>query len=679
VSAAHSGAVPAAAGGGAKPAAPAVDFLPRALLFRLLLVLAVVLAPHLQHMPVWAVLFVCAVGVWRLLAGLRQWRQPPRWVRFAVTIAAFAGVFATFGRISGQTAGVTLLTVMATLKLTELNARRDLMVMVLMMYFMLVTHFLFSQEIWTIAYLLVCVVLITGLLIDAAHPGSALGTREMLRRSGILVAQALPLMAVLFVLFPRIPGPLWGVPSDSGASRSGIADDMAPGEFDQLIESSDVAFRVRFDGAPPPMRERYWRGPVLGHFDGWRWEIGTRARIVERPRMDAQMRRYSYEIELEPTHRRWLFAMDLPRPLDLPADSSLNVDYQLVASSEVKELQVYRLESFPAYRLQPDLPDSLRRVFLQLPSGRNPRTQALAQGWRDKGLADAQIVDAALAMYRDQQFFYTLHPPKFDRQRDANTVDKFLFETRRGFCEHYASSFTVLMRFAGIPARVVTGYQGGQLNGVGDYYVVRQSEAHAWSEVWLADRGWVRVDPTAAVAPERVEDGIGSALSDAVDLAALDPARRGPGLFTILAARWDWANEQWNRWVLGYGPTVQQDFLQRLGLTDWSDMVLALTVILAAILGLLGLALMRQFMPRQDDEPALRAWRKLQRRLARTGLRQAASEGPLDFAQRVSAARPDLAQALHRIASLYLQMRYLGGAAPSALKEMRQEVAALRV
>ncbi|MBL6752022.1 MAG: DUF3488 domain-containing transglutaminase family protein [Nevskia sp.] len=657
----------------------AADFLPRALLFRLVAVLAVVLAPHAQHLPLWASLFVAAVGTWRVLAALRQWRQPPRWVRFAVTIAAFAGVFATFGRISGQTAGVTLLAVMAALKLTELNARRDLMVMVLMMYFILVTHFLFSQEIWTIAYLLACVVLITGLLIDAAHPGSSLTVRDMLRMSGGLVAQSLPVMAVLFVLFPRIPGPLWGLPADSGASRSGLADDMAPGEFNQLIESREVAFRVRFDGVPPPMRERYWRGPVLGHFDGWRWETGRRPRSAGQPPMEAENRRYRYEIELEPTQRRWLFAMDLPRPLDLPNDASLNADYQLVANADIKELRVYRLESFPSYRLQPELPEPLRHTFLQLPAGRNPRSLALAQGWRDKGLDDAQVVDAALAMYRDEQFFYTLKPPQFDRQRDADTVDKFLFETRRGFCEHYASSFTVLMRAAGIPARVVTGYQGGQRNDVGDYFVVRQSEAHAWSEVWLPGRGWVRVDPTAAVAPQRVEDGIGAALSDAADLAALDPARRGAGLLTILAARWDWANEQWNRWVLGYGPAVQQDFMQRLGLVDWSDMIVALTVILSAILAVLGLALMRQVMPRHDAEPALKTWRKLQKRLARAGLAQKPDEGPRDFALRVAAARPDLAAAIGRISGLYVQLRYLGGADPAALRELRQAVGTLQV
>jgi hypothetical protein len=330
--------------------------------------------------------------------------------------------------------------------------------------------------------------------------------------------------------------------------------------------------------------------------------------------------------------------------------------------------------SHPHYRLQPELPEALRRVFLQLPPGSNPRSRALAEQWRSQGLDDEGVVSAALQMFHQNKFYYTLHPPRLGR----NNVDEFLFDTRRGFCEHYASSFTALMRAARVPARVVAGYQGGTRNALGDYYVVKQSDAHAWSEVWLKDRGWVRVDPTAAVAPDRVDKGIGEALEGTGDLPAyLDPSRATYQLRAILEARWDWINAEWNRWVLGYGPDLQQQFLSELGLVDWSDMILALTAAVGVILGLLSLLLMRQLIPPRQPDPALQQWHRMQRRLARAGLPQAAGEGPQDFARRAAEQRPELGGTMARVCALYLQLRYLGEADAQAQRALGEAVTAL--
>ncbi len=652
-----------------------IDFLPRAVLLRLLAVLAIVLAPHLQRLPLWEILAVLAIGLWRLLATLRQWRPMPRMIRFALTFGAFIAVYAQYGNVAGQTAGVALLTVMASLKLTELNTRRDVMVMVQLMYFILITHFLFSQEIWTVVYLLVCAVLITSLLVEANHPDAALPLRASLRLGGRLVLHALPLMVVLFLLFPRIPGPLWGLPTDAGAAQSGLGDDMAPGEIQNLIESDEVAFRVRFDGAVPPADELYWRGPVLANFDGRRWKAGLRPASVAAT-AELGDPAYRYEITLEAQRRPWLLALDLPSRTGLPQDATLTADYQLVAGAEVKERRLYQLTSHPHYRLQTELPEAQRRVFLQLPIGSNPRTRALARQWREQGLDDIGMVKAALEMFRGNAFYYTLHPPVLGR----DSVDEFLFDTHRGFCEHYSSSFTVLMRAAGIPARVVTGYQGGSKNDYGDYYLVRQSDAHAWSEVWLAGQGWIRVDPTAAVSPQRIEKGIGAALEGSDELPAyLDPSRRSYQLRALLEARWDWANAEWNRWVLGYGPDLQTEVLGRLGLADWSDMILALTVAISLILGVLGLSLMRQFLPRREEDPVQQQWLKARKRLARAGFEQRPDEGPQDFASRVAAGRPDLAAAVQAICVLYLRLRYLVGPDAAAQRELAQAVAALRL
>jgi transglutaminase-like putative cysteine protease len=651
------------------------DFLPRAVLLRLLVVLALVLAPHLPRLPLWEALLVPAICVWRFLVALRQWRSPNRWVRRAITLGAFAAIYASFGNFAGQLAGVGLLTVMAALKLTELNSRRDVMVMVLLMYFILVTHFLFSQELWTAAYLLLCAVLITSLLIEANHDQRALPLRLSLRLGARMVLHALPLMAVLFVLFPRIPGPLWGLPSDAGASRTGLGDDMAPGEIETLVESDEVAFRVRFDGDPPPPEEMYWRGPVLAYFTGRRWDAGNRPPDARLPAAELGEPSYRYELTLEPQRRPWLLALDLPNRGGIPTDASLSSDYQLVANADVKDRRVYTLVSHPKYLLQPELPDNQRQVFLQQPKFANPKTRALAQQWRSEGKDDEQIIAAALDMFRGKDFYYTLHPPLLGR----DGVDEFLFATHRGFCEHYASAFAVLMRAAGIPTRIVTGYQGGTPNVFGDYYVIHQSDAHAWAEVWLAGHGWVRVDPTAAVAPSRVEKGIGTALEGTGDLPGyMDPSRRAFQWRAIISMRWDWVNEEWNRWVLGYGPDLQQDLLSRLGLIDFSDMILALTIAITVILGLLSLTLMRQMLPRREPDAALALWKKLTRRLAKAGFEQGAAEGPRDFCRRVAAQRPDLANELDAICGLYLQLRYLETPQPETQRRLGAAVAALR-
>ncbi len=650
-----------------------MDVLPRPGLFRLLGTLSIILAPHLFRLPIWATLLVIFVVAWRAAAALRGWPMLPRIVRIGLALAAFAGVWASFGRVTGQTAGVALIVVMAALKLTELKARRDLMVMSFLMYFLLVTHFLFSQELWTAAFLIVCAMLITAVLIDANHPGGALPTRVLAKMGSRMVLQALPLMVVIFLLFPRIPGPLWGLPSDAGAAKPGLSDSMSPGDISSLIESDEIAFRVRFEGDAPPKRERYWRGPVFGHFDGRRWDIGFRPADAANPVVEFDSPAIRYEITIEPNRTAWLLALDLPSNEGLDRDMAINPDYQLVLTKDnLRERRLLHLESHTRYRLQPTLPPKLRQIFTQLPRNSNPRAQTLAKQWRADGLEDAAIVDTALKMYRQQAFFYTLHPPPLGR----DGIDEFLFDTRKGFCEHYAGSFTFLMRAAGISARVVTGYQGGEKNEVGDYYIVRQQDAHAWSEVWLEGRGWVRVDPTAAVAPNRIDNGIGEALAGQADLPAfLNPANRNGFRFDV-KARWDWINAQWNHWVLGYGPDLQQEFLKRFGLVDWSDMILALTVLLSLGVGVIGFLLLRRSEPAVADDPPLRQWRKLQARLARAGLPIRQSEGPIDYAERVAAERPELADAIRLLSARYVGLRYSGS--DRQLEEMQAFVAAVR-
>jgi transglutaminase-like putative cysteine protease len=628
------------------------DYLTQTTLLRLLAVLALVIGPHLARLPAWEGLLLVAVLGWRALISLRQWRLPAPWLRSVIAFACFAAVYASFRSISGMSAGTALLCVMAGLKLLEMRARRDVMIVVLLMYFILVTHFLFSQEIWTVVYLAFSAVSITALLMDCNHPGEALPTRVLLRAGGIMVAQALPLMLVFFVLFPRIPGPLWSLPTDTGAGRSGLSDKMSPGDIASLMQTDEVVFRVHFLDRIPAMRERYWRGPVFDTFDGRGWSTSMLAMQARSVTVEPRGEPLHYEMTLEPQGSRWLFGLDVPAPTQLPPDTTLDL---LLAAQTVRERKQYQATAYTQYLLQPEMSPVERRSWLQLPPDFNPRSRELMQQWREQGLDDAAIVRKVLQMYRQENFSYTLQPPRLAR----DSVDDFLFSTRQGFCEHYSSSFTFLMRAAGIPARVVTGYQGGEKNEIGDYYVVHQYDAHAWSEVWLTGQGWVRIDPTAAVAPERVERGLSSALTLAGGLPGFLARQQNSGLRIALNMRWDWVNAKWNAWVLAYGPDLQADFLRNFGIEDWSDMILAMTVLITLATAVVSLLLMRQFIPAVPQDRALQLWRNAQRKLTKAGMHQRPDEGPCDFAERVIQERPMLTGAMTRVLSAYLKLRYL--------------------
>jgi len=484
---------------------PAADFLTARQLGRLLLILAACAAPQALHIAPWISGIALLLGMWRYLAAVRGWRLPSRTLRLLLALAGFVGVFASYGSINGVQAGSALLVLMLALKLTETWRRRDCALLAVLGFFLIGAEFLYEQRILTTLYMLPVLWLLTAELLAVTHPGTPLAFRTALTTSGRLLLLAVPLMLIMYLLFPRIPGPLWGIGDARGAGVSGLDDSMTPGSIGELALSDEIAFRVEFAGPPPPPAARYWRALVLHDFDGRSWQTNWPVRgATPLTPLGGTIR---YTITLEPHERNWLFALDLP--VSIPPDAVLLSDYALRTPRRLTERRRYSVESALAYRADAVLEDWARRRDLRLPDGFNPRTHALATQWRNQfGDNATAIVQTALAMFRNQPFVYTLQPPLLGR----NSVDEFLFDTQKGFCEHYASSFTVLMRAAGIPARVVTGYQGGEENPFADYFIIRQASAHAWSEVWLEGRGWVRVDPTAAVAPERIERGLQDAL-----------------------------------------------------------------------------------------------------------------------------------------------------------------------
>jgi transglutaminase-like putative cysteine protease len=531
-------------------------------------------------------------------------------------------------------------------------------------YFLVITNFLYSQTIGTGLYMLACTIFVTATMISLNYAGAEPPFRAQLRSAGMLLAQSVPLMLVLFLLFPRVPGPLWGLPRDAFAGVSGLSDTMTPGSLSSLVLSDAVAFRVRFDAQIPRAKDLYWRGPVMWDFDGRTWS--AQFFVYTAPGIEAAGDPVAYEVTLEPHNRRWLFALDLPAVV--PPRSVVSTDYQLYSVQPVTSRLRYDMTSFLNARFgEVENRFAVRRA-LQVPPRSNPRAQELGRALRQKHADDEQIIAEMLGMFR-RNFVYTLEPPLLGE----DPVDEFLFSTRSGFCEHYASAFAVVMRAAGIPTRIVTGYQGGEVNALGNYLIVRQADAHAWTEVWLTNRGWVRVDPTFAVAPVRVDTGISAAVprTDSLPLMV-----RTPWEFLRQARfAWDYMASAWNQWVLGYTPERQRSLLAHAGLDDatWEKLTAILLVVAGVIVAMFTALALRQLKSRTRDPVAI-AYRRYCDKLRRRGLTREAAEGPVDYASRIERLRPELTPAVEAITRLYIALRYGAESSAAALIELQRRV-----
>ena len=619
--------------------------------------------PHAEHQPLWLSALAAALFAWGGWLWWRNERLPGRWVLGLLVAAACGGVLLEFRTLFGRDAGVAMLVVFMALKLLELRSRRDATVVVTLGYFLLLTHYFYSQSIPTGVWLLAAMMLLTATLIRL-HGGPSCNTGATLRYSGLLMLQAIPFMLVLYLLFPRVAGPLWGLPQDAHSGRSGLSDQMTPGTIANLALTGEIAFRVRFAGPPPQRDKLYWRGPVLENFDGLTWKPQiARSRP---PQIEPLSPPIAYETTLEPQQQRWLLALDAPGALG--PEFALSSTLTATSREPLSQRQRFALTATLDYRFNADEEAITLRRNLTLPPEGNPRARALAGSWKAADPDPARLVRKAINLFSDEKFFYTLQPPLLGEQ----PVDDFLFETRRGFCEHYASAFVFLMRAASVPARVVTGYQGGEANPVDGFVVVRQSDAHAWAEVWLAGRGWTRVDPTAAVSPARVEDGIAAAMPAGEPLPALIQLRSN-WLRTLLF-RWEAVNNAWNQYILGYNPQRQRELLARLGMPDADRRKLAAA--LAIICGILLLAITAWPLhqrPRLD--PAARLWQKALRRLARSKVDCLPWETPLALLQRVEHELPALAPAFREVVVAYLRARYSG--IPDDLTTLRGALARL--
>lgn len=624
-------------------------------------------APHTPHLPVWL------SGLCAGVLGIRAWlvwqhaSAPRQWLVVLVAIATGIGVRVEFGHFFGKDPGIALLAALLCFKLLEARTRRDLAVAVLLGFFLQLGLFLYSQTPATAALALTGTLLATTTLISL-HDGNA-PPASQLRTGATLLAQGVPFMLVLFVLFPRIPGPLWGLPTDAYSGMTGLSGTMSPGSISELGLSDAIAFRASFRDRPPPPAQRYWRGPVLTHFDGRTWRPGQ-STATSQPGYAPTGPAYDYRLTLEPHNQSWLPA------LDFPAGSAAQVryasDYRLLSNTPVRSRAQFELRAYPEAPVGTGEDPAVLADALRLPANLNPRSRALARELAAGGAAPENILARTVDRLKRSGLTYTLTPPLLAR----HTIDEFLFDTRLGFCEHFASTFVFLMRAAGIPARVVTGYQGGEINPYDRNLIVRQSDAHAWTEVWLAGRGWIRVDPTALSAPNRIESGLAAALSDWDAL----PLMMRPGLRWLrdVRYRWEALSHGWNRWIPGYNPDRQRELLEHLGFSqpDWRTLGL-LSGVGGGLLMLLLVAWSLRGLRRSD--PLDRAWAAFSRKLARHGGARHAWEGPADYGKRLATTFPRHASVLRDITDRYARLRYGPHAHESEVRELAQRIRRLNL
>jgi protein-glutamine gamma-glutamyltransferase len=628
---------------------------------------ALALIALLGSLPLWVPVVVVVCALIRLSLARKGRGAPPRSVLLTVAGLSVALLFLRFHTFNGLVAGTALLSLMAGLKLLETQTKRDIYIITLIIYFVSLSALLEGESFFMLAYLIGVCWITTATLLRLTSAVPAPDWRRSARYGGRVLVQALPLALVLWLLFPRFAAPLWQIPSDSRTAASGLSDTMSPGDINHLALSDEIAFRVRYATAAPPPQERYWRGPVLDRFDGHTWRRGYSS-DYKPAALQPQGPAYKYTVMMEPHEHNWIFTLDWPASWDLQR-GVLSSDYTLMQPYPLSRAIDVTATSYTHVHSGEALSAEMRRRNTQ-PAPRNPRTLELAQQMRSAHPGDMDFVRAVLDMFAQQPFYYTLNPPKLAN----DSVDEFLFDTKRGFCGHYASAFAALMRAAHIPARVVTGYHGGTQNPYADYWILRQSEAHAWNEVWIDGRGWIRIDPTSAIAPQRVELGVADTVN--ADEPLVSRWSRNRPWFAGLRLRLDAVREMWRERILDYNQDSQRDLLDMLKIPqpDGQKLVIVLAVAIALVFCWLTWQVRRELNPPSKDLAA-RAYARLCARLAAAGLPRLPHEGAEAYALRVARLRPDLANAVSALCRQYSFLRY---AAPSTSVTVGQFQAAVR-
>lgn len=637
----------------------------------LLVSLGLIVLPHVSHLPFSVFGFFMLLLVWRFVGIWQPQRLPSfPWITFLV-VCGLAILYSQHRGILGRDGGTNLFVIALGLKLMEIKTERDLYLINYLAFIVAASQFLYEQSILMAAYILfVCCVLMATLVFINSQVAD---TRLTLKKAAVIIAQAIPMMIVVFIFFPRVEPPKWLYFNDKQQNKTGLSDTMEPGSITDLGMSDELVFRVKFDGALPPPNQRYWRGPVMTLTDGKKWLQARNLSYqpyLDKPKFSGQA--YRYTLMMEPQQKDWVFALDLPSEFDQPLTQ--NANYQLITNHDLRKRTEFKLTSYPNYNTG-YLTKIEFRDARQLPAEPSAKIKQLVNQLQGKDSTPASFINAILNHFRKENFHYTLTPPLME----DNPIETFLFETRQGFCSHYTAAFVYLLRVAGIPARVVTGYQGGVYNDVGNFLEIKQADAHAWAEVWLQNRGWTRFDPTAAVAPERVEKNID--INSLVPNGVINYAAPNNSAIVKLLQQtrklWGHVDYNWQRWVINYNNTNQSNFLSKFGITNFKTMVYWMMGIVAAITAILSLFLLRQNIKQID--PVLVVYNRFLKKLGKRNINKNPGEGARAFADRIKPQLPEAADHIEQITRLFINQHYGSRPTEEKFNQLTEQVKELKI
>jgi len=639
----------------------------------------VVMLPFAFYLPIWLIPVMLASAYWRIRVLKGDSAQPKLVVRLLVIALGIAGVLLSGMTLLSLDTMVSMLLLGFAFKSLEAISQRDALVVVFIGFFLVAISFLFSQSIPAGAYGVFSMIVLTGALIanqqSPAQQMSQYSTRSSLKMASVMLLQCVPLMVLVFIFMPRF-SPLWSIPAFESHAKTGITDSMAPGDIANLSKSDELAFRASFKGRLPKADELYWRGLVLNNFDGKNWqqlpeEYDTselKSQLQNNmawndANVDVQGEPFEYEVIYEKTGQPWLFTLTPTTKVD--GKTIRFGDYRVMSRGDIQSPLMVNALSYPDAKRDLELSDYARSLALQLPARGDEKTRELAKSLRKNSTNDSEYVEKILNRFTEQSYFYSLRPPLLG---DQNTIDKFLFESKKGFCSHYSGSFVFMMRAAGIPARIVVGYLGGEWNENGDYMAIRQYDAHAWAEVWLEGEGWKRVDPTSRVAPSRVEGGLEAAVEYEGSFLEGNPfSAHNFKWLDGIREKMDSIQYGWRRWILGYDSESQTNLLKSI-LDKMSSVPLA-ALIGALFLGifLLWFVMLGLFRRQTYEAYEHQLYRKFCKRMEKLGVLREPQQTPYEFALIASEKLPAKAVAIRDFSSLYQQMCYVpNGAADRA-------------
>ena len=634
--------------------------IPRRPLLWLAAALLFTLPPMFRSLATWVpCLFLLALA-------MKFWMEPRGYrLRFAIFKLMLAAValliiFVSYNSLKGIEPAVSLLVVLISLKVLEAHTAREFQVMVLMGWVLCLCGFFLSQDFAAAFCLLTAFALLLVALIQFHRAASRGAFWPPLRTACKLLVQAAPLIVLLFVFFPRIGTGFRFEFRDLRAAGTGFSDRLSPGSIASLANSSGIAFRAEFPGSNTrPTGPMYWRGAVMWHCDGMEWRAPyAPASISRAPNQSPSGNTIRQRITLAPHGARWMFALD--RPFEIPRGAMLVRGDYIWSVQPIRKTRRYEVVSSPEVTRN-DLTPYERKEALELPASISPAVRELAQSWVAQNSNSRAIISSALQFFRTQGFRYSLSPDEYKK----NDLEQFLFHRRVGFCEHYAASFATLMRLAGIPARVVVGYLGGEYNDLGDFFLVRQADTHAWCEVWLPESGWTRVDPTNIVAPGRASLDLNSFLEGRIASGQMEPRRSAflarlarSAIFTNIRLAWETLNYQWDTRLLGFDADVQDVLLSSIGIAKYGPYFLIVEVLAIAVVMLViyfGWMLLRT---RSRVNPVKVLYERFCRKIARLGAQRHPWEGPSDFSMRAAQLLPHESERIRQISNTYISLRY---------------------